>query len=249
MFLAYLDESGDSGISNSPTRFFVLACVLVHDQNWLNTLNSLIDLRRTLKRNYGIPIRQELKGKHFKNGHGAFESLSISLNRRLKIYEEVLEFQSQCLDIKTFAIAIEKGMAYQRGWSDPRLAAWTFALQRINRFCQDYREKALIFPDEGHGFFIRTRLRHMRRYHKIPSYFGTEAIDFPTDFIVEDPNERVSHRSFFVQLADWNAYAAHRSRYVDPKGMIDDLWDELKSVRLYEVNALRGGPPGIVKYP
>jgi len=39
MYLAYLDESGDTGLVNSPTAYFVLSCVLVHESNWLESLN------------------------------------------------------------------------------------------------------------------------------------------------------------------------------------------------------------------
>jgi hypothetical protein len=108
----------------------------------------------------------------------------------------------------------------------------------------------MIFPDEGHGFFIRQRLRHMRRFHYIPQHWGRGTIAFPLQRIVEDPSERKSQDSYFIQLADWNAYAAHRSRYVDPAASVPgDLWDELGDARLEAVNAVRGGPPGIVKYP
>lgn len=34
MHLAYFDESGDSGVTDSPTRFFVLLCVFVHQDVW-----------------------------------------------------------------------------------------------------------------------------------------------------------------------------------------------------------------------
>lgn len=53
--------------------------------------------------------------------------------------------------------------------------------------------------------------------------------------------------TFFIQVADWNAYAAHRSKYVDPlNDGTETLWDELGGARLLVVNALRGGPPAIV---
>lgn len=68
--------------------------------------------------------------------------------------------------------------------------------------------------------------------------------------IVEDPNSRKSHESYFIQLADWLAFAAHRSRYVDPKGPYSSgLWDQVTDLHLAEVNRLAGGPPAIVKYP
>lgn len=61
---------------------------------------------------------------------------------------------------------------------------------------------------------------------------------------------RQSHNSYFIQLADWNALACHRSKHVDPTGTIpDDLWDELDPLLLKEVNDLTGGAPGIVKWP
>src|SRR5690349_16107338 len=46
MYLAYFDESGDSGIVNSPTRFFVLSCVMLHHKEWKATLDGLITMRR-----------------------------------------------------------------------------------------------------------------------------------------------------------------------------------------------------------
>lgn len=248
MYLAYLDESGDSGLTNSPTKYFVLSCVLVNEANWLNTLDLLVELRRTLRARYDIPTRPELKAKHLKTGRGPLEHTQLSLASRMKLYRELMQHEGGRLTVRTFSIAIEKQPARNYGW-EPRLASWTFAIQRINRFCGD-REWAMIFPDEGHGYFIRLRLRHMRRYHIVPAHWGSGNISFPTQRIIEDPNERKSQDSYFIQLADWNAYATHRSRYVDPIERVpDDLWDELAGTHLLEVNALRGGPPGIVKYP
>ena len=67
---------------------------------------------------------------------------------------------------------------------------------------------------------------------------------------MEDPSDRQSHDSYFIQLADWNALACHRSVYVDPTGTIPgDLWDELGDRRLLEVNSVTGGPPGLVVWP
>jgi hypothetical protein len=248
MYLAYLDESGDSGLTNSPTRWFVLSCVLVHHADWLSTLNLLVDLRRDLRSNFQIPTRREIKGIHFKKGKGALKTLG-SPGDRLDLYRALLAYQSQNLPIRVFAIAVQKAPAAARSW-EPRTAAWTFALQRINRFCEGEKDSAMIFPDEGHGFFIRRRIRAMRRFHSVPSYWGGSTRRFEIKRIIEDPSDRSSSDSYFIQLADWNAFVAHRSKYVDAKaGFPNDLWDELDQVLLREVNKLRGGPPGIVVYP
>ncbi len=248
MYMAYFDESGDSGLDRSPTTFFILACVLVHETSWLEALDSLIELRRDLRRRHGIPTRPEIKGKHFKNGRGIFNSLGWSRQQRMSLYHRVMQYQAQDLPIRVFAVAVEKRAAKLRGW-ESRHAAWTFALQRVNRFCvRD--ERAIIFPDEGHTYFIRRLMRKMRRFHVIRAHWGPGTMRFPIVRVLEDPNERSSADSYFVQLADWNAYAAHRSQHVDPMpGVPGDLWDELDATLLLEVNRVRGGPPAIVRYP
>lgn len=249
MYLAYLDESGDAGLTNSPTRFFVLACFLVHESVWLRTLDALVAMRRNLKATHSIPTRPEIKAINVRKGAGVFKGLGWSRDRRMDLLREFLRFQPEQLQVRTFGVAIEKAPAAQRGW-EPRFAAWTFALQRVNRFCVGKGEWATIYPDEGHGPFIRRRIRHMRRYHVVRGHWAPKRIEFPLERIVEDPNERASHDSYFIQLADWSAYAAHRSRYVDPKMSVpSDLWDELSGCLLMEVNQVKGGPPGIVRYP
>lgn len=108
----------------------------------------------------------------------------------------------------------------------------------------------MIFPDEGHGVLIKRLIRKMRRYERVPKRWGKGSFAISTDRIIEDPNDRESNDSYFVQLADWCAFAAHRSRYVDPQPAVaDDLWDLLGERRLLEVNRLSGGPLGIKYYP
>lgn len=249
MYLAYLDESGDSGLANSPTRFFVLSCVLVHESTWLNTLDSLISIRREFRDQHGISTRPEIKSRHFQNGRGPLRHLRWSKADRMNLFRQVLRQIGVGLPVKIFSIAVDKGPAQNRGW-EARMAAWTFALQRIERFTAGHEgDWAMIFPDEGHGHFIKKRLRHMRRYHAVPRFFGQGVRQVPTRRIIEDPNERASQDSYFIQVADWAAYAAHRSVHVDPlPGMPGDLWDEFGRALLLEVNSLAGGPPGLVLY-
>lgn len=78
---------------------------------------------------------------------------------------------------------------------------------------------------------------------------GGGSLEVLTQRIVEDPNDRQSHDSYFIQLADWNAFAAHRSKYIDPMPGVDrGMWDQLGDRRLLAVNRLAGGPPGIKVY-
>ena len=82
MYLAYLDESGDTGLYNSPTTHFVLACVLVHESKWFDTLDLLVTLRRNLRSTYGIPTRPEIKASDFRRAGGPLRDLRWSRQRR-----------------------------------------------------------------------------------------------------------------------------------------------------------------------
>jgi len=49
MYLMYVDESGDCGLENSPTRYFVLTGMILHELRWQACLEQLIEFRRRLK--------------------------------------------------------------------------------------------------------------------------------------------------------------------------------------------------------
>jgi hypothetical protein len=250
MYLAYFDESGDSGVSNSPTQWFVLNCVLVHETKWMTSLNQLIELRKLFRDQHGFSTRSEIKSSDMRKGRGVFFKMHWSLSRRMAFYENVMKYVAKTLtDTSTFCVAVDKIPAHERG-NDARELAWRLALQRVHNFCRSPSERAIIFPDEGHSDLIRKLLRKMRRHQNIPSHFGGDALKVPTDRIVEDPNERASHDSYFIQLADWSAYAAHRSAHIDPLlGVSPGLWDLLGDRRVKAVNRLTGGPVGIKVYP
>ena len=251
MYLAYFDESGDSGLVDSPTEWFVLACILVEQAHWSPALDQLIFARRVLKRKFSIAARSELKSAHFKKGRGPLEHLRWSVDQRMALYRNLLKFARTRLadHISVFAIAIHKATAADRN-AEARETAWTYAIQRLHSHSEAESDYTMVFPDEGHGQFIRQLMRKMRRYHRVPRHWGQGYIQFQTARVVEDPNDRRSEDSYFIQLADLCAYAAHRSAHCAPlRGVPTDLWDELGSLRHPHVNSVRGGPPGMVVYP
>ena len=88
----------------------------------------------------------------------------------------------------------------------------------------------------------------MRRFHRAPSAFGTESLDRKATNIIEDISERKSGESYFIQLADLNAYAAFRKIY-PATHFNGKFWNELGNMRIKEVNYLSGGEIGIVDWP
>lgn len=258
MYICYFDESG---IGSSPHKkqrhadWFVLNCVMVIETDWLTVLTALVQLRKGLLSMYGISPGDELKGRDFRSGKGAFDGLNIPRKTRMQIYKEILNWETT-VPISTFSIAVNKQQAIARGWSDAMYCAWNFALNRLHVKCgpKNEDERFAMFPDQGHGPKVTRWVRSMRRFNYVRSHFGPSTLPLRIERVIEDPSFRDSKSSYFVQIADLNAYASHRSKYVQPVNKMDrGLWDELNTpfgdARNLDVNKNVSGPSGIKVYP
>lgn len=247
MFFAYFDESGDTGLGPSPTGTFSLSCILLHDSDWLNALDQTIAFRRYLRDNFHITPRAELKASWLIHNKGDIRRAGLRYPARLAAYRAALRFQRKCGLFRSFTILIDKNKIQKRD-TDVRETAWQYAIQRLERFGTDKKDNIHVLPDEGHGEFIRKKIRAMRRFSHVPSAFGGPALDRKAQNIVEDSSDRRSHESYFIQLADLNAYAAFR-RVFPGASFGGDIYDELGDARVTEVNTLSGGPTGVVVWP
>jgi len=260
VYLCYFDESGITGTPHRKQKnadWFVLNCTMVIETDWLTVLNALVQLRKVLFSKYGILPRSELKGRDFRDGGGAFDGLKIPRKTRMDIYKEILNWETT-VPISTFSIAVNKKGAVANGWSEAMYCAWNFMLNRLHVKCapQNDDERFSMFPDKGHATKVIRWVRTMRRFNRVPSHYGPSSLPLRIERVIEDPSFRDSKSSYFVQIADMNAYASHRSKYVQPvRKMNSALWDELNTsfgdARNLEVNKnVRGKrPPGIKIYP
>jgi hypothetical protein len=64
----YVDETGDTGLTCSPTAHFALTGLVVHETRWREFLNLLIAFRKTLRSVYALPVRSEIHATEFLNG-------------------------------------------------------------------------------------------------------------------------------------------------------------------------------------
>lgn len=247
MYFAYFDESGDTGFSKSPTATFALSCLLVHDRDWLSALDQTIAFRRYLRDKFHIRPRTELKAAWLIHNKGGIRDSGLTYPARIAAYQAAMRFQRKAGIFRSFVILIDKSKITKHP-ADVREIAWRYAVQRLERFGTASKDNLHVLPDEGHGDFIRKKIRAMRRFSHVPSAFGGPALGRNAENIVEDSSDRRSGESFFIQLADLNAYAAFR-RAFPAKTFGIEIWDELGTARLLEVNSLRGGLPGIVVWP
>jgi hypothetical protein len=246
MYLAYVDESGDDGAKGS--RSYALGCVMIDGAAWQTTFDGMIAYRRFLRTRFGIPVRAELKANYLiRNGGPWLSYHPLPSGMRHAIYRGHLRIQPK-FGMTAFAVVIDKGTAIAkfgaaRATSD---IAWEYLLQRLERRATNEGTEILVVHDEGDPLTIRKRARKARRAGSAGSAFGTGTLSVPFLRLLDDPVPRNSQQSYFLQLADFNAYAAFRRLYPPPPrpGQIvpRGMWDELGAARFRPVR--RHVPPG-----
>lgn len=251
MWLAYVDESGDAGAAGS--RTYSLGVVMVDAWRWPDVFDELINFRRFLRTSFAIPVRAELKANYLLRNGGGLRPLALSERSRYAIYRGHLRLQAK-LNLTAFAVVIDKpALATKRPGMDPRDVGWAYLIQRLERFTSKTSTELLLVHDEGDTRRVRSLARKARRAGSAGSAFGMGYLPRPARRLIDDPVPRNSTQSYFLQLADMNAYAAFRHVVPPPPRAIQvvpqTMWAELGTARLLAVSQLAGGPPGIVRYP
>jgi hypothetical protein len=258
VYLAYVDESGNKGLPGS--RTYTLACIFFDVARWPDVFDAMIEVRREFKRQYGVPVRAELKANYLLRGKGPLWDLNLPESDRHEIYRTMMRVQAN-LEFQTFAIVINKQELAARGKDEnAREVAWEFLLQRIERLTTTTKppETAMIVHDEGEAASVRKIARKARRAGSAGSAFGTGHLDRPARLLVDDPVSRDSRQSYFIQLADLSAYAAFRRIHPPPERHVQivpqSMWEELGSAIYSDANYLTRldhpeDPPGIVSWP
>ncbi len=228
MYLMYVDESGDTGLEGSPTEHFVLAGVVVHESDWMATLERLVAFRRRMREAFGLTLRTELHASHLLNRPGRL--VSIAKNDRLTIIRAFADEVAQMEHLRCICIQVDKrnkGTGY-----DVFDNAWRALIQRFANTIQHGNfprgvaagEKGMLFPDDTDQLKLKRLLGRMRRFNPVPNQaaFGSGYRDLPVSEIVEYPSFRDSSESYFVQMADLVAFLHYQevapSQYMRRKG-------------------------------
>jgi len=247
--LAYIDESGDTGAAGS--RTYTLGCVLVRSSQWAHAFDGVIAFRRFLKTRLGVPVRAEIKANHLMRNGGPFRAHPLGERARQFIYKGLIELQPK-LGLSALAVVINKPQL--RAGTDPFEVAWTFMLQRLERLSTINGDEVLVIHDEGEADKVRKLARKARRAGRAGRLFGPGYLNVPFKGLLDDPVSRNSAQSYFLQLADLNAYAAFRRTIPPPPRPVnicpEMMWENLGAARYAAANRRAGGPSdGIVFWP
>jgi hypothetical protein len=251
MFLMYVDESGDSGLIKSPTNFFALSAIVIHESHWYETLDKIVSLRKHLKDVYDLKIREEIHTSGFINHPKSVSD--IPKYKRLLLLKEILQFEAKLDWIRVINVVVDK--TNKPGDFDVFAKAWDALFQRFDNtlyfgnFPDGYSklEHGMVVTDATDGKKLKLLLRRKRRYNPVPFEGGNAFRMLPVKHVIEDPVERDSADSYLIQLADVNAYFLHQksraNAYIAKKGA-RNYFDILDPILLKVAN--KRHPQGIV---
>ena len=210
MYIMYVDESGDSGVINSPTENFALSGITVHESRWREFRDQLVSFRRTMRTVHGLPMGNEIHAGEFIRKPPI---ATMARHTRLAILRNLLDELAKIEYISITNVVIEKNNKppsydiFEMGW---RILFQRFenTIRRGNFPGSHRNDKGLIIVDSTDGPKLQKLTRKMSTYNPIPNQtgMGVGHRNLPTVTIIEDPHHKNSADSYFIQAADVSAY-------------------------------------------
>lgn len=248
MYLMYVDESGDPGLNGSPSRYYILCGLVMHELRWRQYLDQLIVFRRRMKTMYGLRVRDEIHARHFLSNPGHLAT--IPLHQRASILRAFTSELGGMADLSIVNVVVDK-QGKAPGF-DPYIWAWKLLLQRLENGVSNRNfngptnadERGLVLPDLPDTGKLRGILRQLRRFNIVPHRGNA-----PLQFIVEDPCFRDSAATYFIQAADLISYSLCQKLLPNRRAKrhgVHQLFDRLNAI-LY-LQASNNDPQGIVRF-
>ena len=233
MHLMYVDESGDSGLpqNSSPTRYFCLSGLVVHELRWRDVLSELTSFRRWVKRRYGVYLEDEL---HHAEMVGKTKKLADALKKltkheRLAIIRHHADELAKIHDLSVINIVVDKSTGKLVNQEDVFRGPWYRLFQRFENTIQRRNfpgpnnpyERGMVFPDNKDAarlkvYIERMRIRNPLRVSGASGSFNVN--DRPITTLIEDPIPRDSAQSYFVQAADLCVFLL--KQHIEPSGFM-----------------------------
>lgn len=201
MFISYFDESGDDGYPKKSSDLFILTSIYFHHSVWKENYKKLFDIRKQLKLDYELPIKQEFHTNEFITDKFPYHGLYDAVTRK-KI---LIDFFKYCnfLDFKTISVIIDKNNI-RRPEYDVLKNALTYNVQRIENDLtyMGPENKFMIITDEGRVGKMRATTREIQKINFIPSMYNHGNYRQEIKKLIEDPLPKNSKDSYLIQLSD-----------------------------------------------
>ena len=240
----YLDESYDASK-------FAMAAIIVPDDSWHDAFARVKAARQRLKEKHGIFTSKELHATDFVAGRGRIADRIVPKAVRAQIFRQFFEFIPTIPGVRVLGGAWNNA---GRSLPDTYAHAFRRLQDRLQRRCSELNRRAVIISDEGQENELTRAARRAKVYNPVGSRFGAWSggkwKNIPTDRIIEDPIFKPSHQSYFLQVADFVAFALlkRESPNRTPRTsseLFDQQYERLDEVLIKE--ASHDDPLGIVR--
>ncbi len=226
MYLMYVDESGDCGMltEGSPSRFFCLSGLVVHELRWKDTLAELAAFRHRLYVRYKVNIEDELHAANMVNKPSKLaKSLqSLAKHERLAIIRQLADCLARLDDINLISVVVDKKSGHATNKDDVFRWAWSALFQRFENTIRHQNfpgpknadDRGIIFPDRTDSQKLKRYLHSLRLTNPLKVRQRSGAFtykDEPIRLIVEDAIMRDSRESYLLQAADCAAFLLKQS--------------------------------------
>ncbi|MBN2378055.1 MAG: DUF3800 domain-containing protein [Sedimentisphaerales bacterium] len=246
MHLIYIDDSMD-GTNLPGTPRCVFSALAVPAERWREVFGLVKDFRRRIKQSDGIKVNKELHATEFIAGRGSLGDKIVPKRRRLELYAEALRLISNLPEVRLFNALSPRAEEYR---------IFERLLNRINRTMEAWNSHAMLICDEGKECIYTRMVRKMSVFNPIPSRYGvwrdtaSSTRNIPIERIIEDPVFKDSKSSYFIQLADFCAFALLRREHPmasQQKYNFHRIFNILSESKILVREACRNNPEGIIE--
>ncbi len=221
MEFLYIDESGDGGLIEGSSDYYVLAGLSFDDWHWKENYWKVFDFKRQITQKYGLKI-EEFKGTDIFSHRGPFFHSLVHPKDLKWIYNKLINLICDELHSNIFAVFKSKEEFKNKNIQDINVKSkklikvfreeiWMEYLSVYEKYLikksirNECSQTALIYCDKTpcKEKYIRNTVNlFSRKFDKQSKYISTG--------IVEDIIFRDSKMVYFIQLADIIAYSINR---------------------------------------
>jgi len=214
MYFCYVDESGDCGLHDitkpkfTGTQFFILAGIIVADNKWKISLETMKAFRKKIAREAYLPYHIEFHCAEMIDPHKIKEFTQISVEDRWKLIDQFAETIGQNSAFSLITVVIDKTKSKLKP-SEYLTTAITKLYQSFDEFLKARESNGIVFFDRANEGHINTHVRKLLG----TGASGENIPDVRIGWVLEDPIFRVSSDSMFIQSADVAAYALKEKEF------------------------------------
>ncbi len=245
----------------SPTRYFCLTGLVVHELRWKDVVADILRFRHWLKSKYKIYLQEELHAGEMINKPKKTPASIQRLRKyeRLAIIRNFADAISGLPDINLINVVIDKSTGKYTSADNVFRKAWSVLFQRFENTIRyqnfpgpkNADDRGLIFPDSTDGIKLRNYLHDMRIQNTLfikQPHGAFHTKDEPIRIIIEDPVPRDSRLSYLIQAADCVAFLLKQN--IEPNSFMKRHGGNAYFKRLDRVlckQACYNDPAGVVR--